>query len=216
MAFCCFVPPNLLFMSQIQGESTGRQVKKWLRRWEMQTLLGIILDIIKSPSKVSWVCTFYIFLYYVVSYLCIRAEQKNIETSPWKKNKPLDLITSVIWVFTAAMLIWSLLELCIRQQMSLGYLVLYYFFFIFLFAFCYGLLEWHFTGMLDGVDASTWEAEFQYIIISIQTQTTLGYTRVRPNRLLTEVIACVQALLGLFFCIVFVARAVNMLDGYQK
>lgn len=175
--------------------------------------MQLLLKVVQDPTLVSWVCTGYILAYYVVSAICLHVERKSITTHPLKKNKPLDVITSVLWFLAAIMLVWSLLDLCILQQISLGFLVLYYFFFIFLFAFCYGLLEWHFPGMLEGVDSSTWEAEFLYIAISIQTQTTLGYTRAKPAKPLTELIACLQALLGLFFCIVFIARAVGLLTA---
>jgi hypothetical protein len=170
-----------------------------------------LLKVIQDPKLISLGCSLYIISYYVVSAICLRAEKNNLNSSPLKKNKALDVITSVLWFLTAFILVWSLLELCIRQQISLGYLVLYYFFFIFLFAFCYGLLEWHFPGMLIDVDSSTWEGEFQYVMISVQTQTTLGYTRAKPGNLVTELIACIQALLGMFFCIVFIAQAVGLM-----
>ena len=170
---------------------------------------------IQDPATVSLICFFYILGYYIVSALCIRAEQKGMDTSPLKKNAPLDVITSVLWVSIAFILLWSLLELCYMTPIPLGYLVLYYFFFIFLFAFSYGLLEWHFPGMLHEVDSATWEGELQYIVLSIQTQTTLGYTRAKPQRLLTEFIACTQALLGLLFCIIFIARAISKITATQ-
>ena len=169
-----------------------------------------ILKAIQDPELVSWVCVIYIAAYYLVSAMCLRAEKKKLKDSLFRKNGPLDIATSVFWFLVAIVLVWSLLELCIRQEISLGYLVLYYFFFIFLFAFCYGLLEWHFPGMLETVDSDTWEAEFIYVAISIQAQTTLGFTRKKPVKPLTELIACFQALLGLFFCIVFIARAVGL------
>jgi hypothetical protein len=43
--------------------------------------------------------------------------------------------------------------------------------------------------------------------------TTLGPTRVRPQSYPTELIACAQAILGIFFIGVFVARWVNSLTG---
>ncbi len=153
----------------------------------------------------------YIISYYIVSGLCLHAEKNSLTSSVFKKNATFDIITSVCWVLAAIFLLWSLVELCITQEISLGFLVLYYFFFIFLFAFSYGLLEWHFPGMLEGVHSSTWTGELLYLVLSVQTQTTLGYTSARPARPLTEVIACMQALLGLFFCVIFIARSIALM-----
>ena len=167
------------------------------------------ISLVQNPVNVSWVCLSFIILYYVISAFCIDAEKKKKRNHVLRKNKPLDIITSVLWFLYAIVLIWSLIDNCIANQLSLRFLVLYYIFFIFLFAFCYGLLEWHFTDMLYGVKPDNWRAELQYIILSVQTQTTLGYTRVKPARMWTEVIACGQALLGLFFTVIFIAKAVK-------
>jgi hypothetical protein len=178
----------------------------------MQWLAGAL----SNPKWISLICFLYILSYYAITAGSLRAQRLKLERSPFRRNGTLDVITSVLWVLIAAVLLWSLVELCVEQQISLSFLILYYIFFIFLFAFSYGILEWHFPGMLTDVDASTWRAEIQYLIISIQTQTTLGYTRARPARPLTEAIACGQVIVGLFFCIVFVARAVNLVTAIQR
>jgi hypothetical protein len=50
------------------------------------------------------------------------------------------------------------------------------------------------------------------LILSLQTMTTLGPTRATPRRYLAELVACAQAILGIFFIGVFVARWVNTLS----
>jgi hypothetical protein len=175
----------------------------------MEALFNLLLKIIRSPKAVLVVSLFYIVGYYIISALVISAAQGNDASGIWRKNGPADIVTSIVWVLMALMLISSLLELAYKNRLGLGYLVIYYFLFIFLFAFCYGILEWHWPGMLENVNSDSWVAEWQYILVSIQTQTTLGYTQVKPGRVLTELISSLQALLGLFFTIVFIAKAVN-------
>lgn len=177
----------------------------------MEALLNFLISIIRSPVAVLVVSVIYIVGYYVVSALIIRAAQKGDSTGMWRKNGPADIATSVLWVLTSVMLLSSLIELVLKNELSLMFLVLYYFLFIFLFAFCYGILQWHSNGMLENVDSNSWKAEWQYVLVSIQTQTTLGYTHAKPGRTLTEFIACLQALLGLFFTVIYLAKAVNKL-----
>ena len=95
--------------------------------------------------------------------------------------------------------------------LTLGNLIVYYFLFIFLFAFWYGILDWHWPGMLEEVSRDSWTGLVEHVLISVQTQTTIGYTRGKPKRLFVEVIACVQALLGIFLITISIARAVNSL-----
>lgn len=167
-------------------------------------------SVIRDPEDISLICVGYITSYYLVSGLFIRAARKGVGGF-WKKNGLADLVTSVIWFLVAMSLTASLIELSYGTELTLGYLMLYYFLFIFFFGFCYGLLEWHWPGMLTNVNSHEWRAECQYVLFSIQAQAALGYGDVRPGKILTEVISCIQALLGLFFTIIFIAKAVNKL-----
>ncbi|MEA2563941.1 MAG: hypothetical protein QOH06_5445 [Acidobacteriota bacterium] len=169
-----------------------------------------IRNIIRSPEDIGAICAIYIVSYYVVSAFFIQAVRSKSKGF-WRKNGPADLISSVIWFLVAMALTASLIELSYGTELTPGYLILYYFLFIFFFGFCYGLLEWHWEGMLTNVQPHEWKAELQYILFSTQTQAALGYGDIRPGKVLTEVIACLQALLGLFFTIVFIAKAVNKL-----
>jgi hypothetical protein len=175
-------------------------------------LLQASAEFLADPMKVSWFCSAFIGAYYFVSVMFIWAQKKG-KGGLLKKNGPLDVLSTALWIFFAVVLIWSLFELASEGRLSLGYLVLYYIFFLFLFAFLYGLLEWHSSGMLGGVQSAQYEAELQYLLVSIGAQTGSGYTRARPNKALTELIAAVQTLVGLFFAVIFIALAVNRLGN---
>jgi hypothetical protein len=172
--------------------------------------LHALANFLGNPTHVSWLCFIFIVSYYLVSVVFIWA-QKMGKGGLLKKNSPLDMISSGLWIVFAVVLIFSLFELASEGKLSLGYLVLYYIFFIFLFAFLYGLLEWHWPGMLMGVNTEGYEAELLYLLVSIGAQTGSGYTRARPTKALTELIAAIQTLVGLFFTVVFIALAVNRL-----
>ena len=168
----------------------------------------LLIEALRDPFLISIACWIFIGGYYVVSYYFIKGARTKGYTGPWRKNGALDVITSVLWCLVAALLLASLLDLTIDNRLSLQYLVQYYFFFVFLFGFIYGILHWHWPGMLrDAGDG--WRAEVKYIIISIQTITTVGYTTARPEHPVTELIACSQTLLGIFFIAVFIAKAVS-------
>jgi hypothetical protein len=175
-------------------------------------LLQALAEFLGNPVKVSWLCSAFIVTYYFVSVVFIWAQKKG-KDGLLKKNGPLDVLTSALWILFAVILIWSLFELASKSRLSIGYLVLYYVFFLFLFAFLYGLLEWHYPGMLTGVEPAEYEAELLYLLVSIGAQTTSGYTRARPNKALTELIAACQTLVGLFFTVIFIALAVNTLGN---
>jgi hypothetical protein len=176
-----------------------------------------LTNLVHDPSRLSIVCAVYIISYYLVSSFSIKAakaEKKNpgsTANSWWKKNGGLDKLTSVTWLGFAVLLIWSLSTQAFSASLTLSDLIQYYFLFIFLFAFCYGILDWHWGDMLGNEDAhhDSWEALAEHILISVQTQTTIGYTRVRPKRLIVDFIACLQALLGIFLITIAIARAVN-------
>jgi hypothetical protein len=65
--------------------------------------------------------------------------------------------------------------------------------------------------MLDHVNRDEWKSLVDHLLISVQTQTTIGYTRGKPKHLLAEVLSCVQALLGIFLITISIAKAVNQL-----
>jgi hypothetical protein len=172
-------------------------------------------EVVHDPSRISILCAVYIISYYFVSIFSIRAAKakranpKSAKKAWWGKNGLLDIITSVTWLGFAILLIWSLSTLAFSASLTLRDLIQYYFLFIFLFAFCYGILDWHWGDMLEGVDHDSWKALLEHILISVQTQTTIGYTRGKPKRLLVDFIACLQALLGIFLITISIARAVN-------
>lgn len=166
-----------------------------------------LLNFIRDPNRISVVCGVYIFSYYLVSCLSI----KNIATanSIWKRDGPLDRFTSITWFGFAIILIWSLGSSAFSATVTLRDLIKYYFLFIFLFAFCYGILDWHWPGMLTGLSTSPWKRLVEHVLLSIQTQTTFGFTRGKPDHFVSESVTCVQALLGIFLMTISIARAVN-------
>lgn len=153
-------------------------------------------------------CLAYVLSYYIVSAVFFIAHQRGKTTGFFCKNGFLDITTSIVWAFAAVWLILSLVELAISKQLSLSILIIYYLFFIFLFAFIYALLDWHFSGMLEGVSDNEWTAEVEYLLFSVESITTLGHSRLVSRHILIDVLSALQALLGLFFIVVFVAQAV--------
>lgn len=174
----------------------------------MQSLSSFL----RNPTSITVVSVVVIAGYYLVSIFFIRADKPENRTGLWRKSGPLDWFTSIVWFMASVLLILSLVFLTYYNELSLAFLVVYYFLFIFLFAFCYGVVAWHFPKQFDGFEKG-WEGEFQYVLISVQTQTTLGYTRAKPVTTATEFFSALQALLGLFFTIIFIAKAVNKLPN---
>lgn len=172
----------------------------------MATIAHKISEIVRDPQRIVFVCWFFVAGYYVLTFFFIRAADTT--KSVWRKNGFLDISTSILWCSLTVWLLRSLFQLASTNNLPLTQLIQYYFLLIFLFAFIYGLIEWHWPGMLTGV-GSGWEAELRCLLISIQTITTLGYTTSKPARGVTEFIASVEGLLGIFFLAVFVAKAVN-------
>ena len=171
--------------------------------------------LVHDPNRISIICAAYIISYYLVAAVSIKtvnhakANPGSTKNSWWKKDGPLDRLTSVTWLGFAILLIWSLGSLAFSAQLTLSDLIQYYFLFIFLFAFLYGILDWHWGNMLDGEEHDSWKALAEHILVSVQSQTTIGYTRRRPNHLLVEFTTCLQALLGIFLITISIARAVN-------
>jgi hypothetical protein len=170
--------------------------------------MDYLWNFVKDPELITTVCIIYIIGYYLVSFLSISAVDKT--NSVWKRNSILDVLTSITWFGFAIVLIWSLATLAFSTALTLNYLIVYYFLFIFLFAFCYSILGWHWD-MLEGVNRDNWKSLVDHLLISVQTQTTIGYTRGKPKHLLAEVLSCVQALLGIFLITISIAKAVNQL-----
>lgn len=182
----------------------------WWPTMNIQDIPSFFSSFVNDPFLISIFCISYILLYYFVSIFSVKAV-KSGKPKAWRKNGRLDILTSITSIIFASFLIWSLSTLAFSATLTLSYLILYYFFFICLFAFWYGILEWHWKGMLEGVDRDSWKALLEHLLISVQTQTTIGYTRGRPKHLLVEVIACIQALLGIFLITISIARAVNQM-----
>ena len=170
--------------------------------------MDYLWNFVKDPKLITTFCIIYIIGYYIVSFLSISAVGKT--NSVWKRNSILDILTSITWFGFAIVLIWSLATLAFSTSLTLFYLIVYYFLIIFLFAFRYSILGWHWD-MLDGVNRDKWKSLVEHLLISVQTQTTIGYTRGKPKHLLAEVLSCVQALLGIFLITISIAKAVNQL-----
>lgn len=189
---------------------------------------------LRDPSGLLWFAALVIAGYYAVTALFLQAIAAKKTKGLWKfmgKHGPVDIFTSVIWVVTPVFLIINMILVARRGNLTLDLLLIYYGLFIFLFAFLYCLAEWHRPGSLIGISeeyvskkgdgsierevrryefGDSWNDELMYLIVSLQTQTALGYNRVRPNSALTEIIAGVQALVTLFFVAVAIAQAVNL------
>ncbi len=172
-----------------------------------------VIEFIGNPRNVTIACTVYIVFYYILSFFGIKDTRNG--KGYFKKNSFIDHVTSALWILVAITFIWSLVLTTIKQPLSLGltYLLIYYFLFIFLFAFLYGIIEWHIPGSLKFenkiMKSTTWNAELQYVLFSVQTITTFGYNRTKPAKNLIEVIAAFQALLGLFFTIIFISTVAS-------
>jgi hypothetical protein len=116
----------------------------------------------------------------------------------------------VLWCFGALALIASLIDLVVRNELSVSFLLQYYALFLLFFAFVYNLIGWHLPGAIEGLRAG-WAGELQCLIMSVQVMTTGDYTSAKPAKPISEVISAVQCLLGILFIAVFVAKAVGLL-----
>ncbi|MFN4275473.1 MAG: hypothetical protein ACK4FJ_04175 [Ferrovibrio sp.] len=180
----------------------------------MGTFLRWLGDILSTQEGIRNFSLAFIILYYVVSALYIWADEKRVQHYLLKKHGPVDIITSIAWVLFAVILIWSLAEHASQESLTLWQLIEFYAFFLFLFAFIYGILDWHFPEkLIDGISNNKIEAEFQYLSMSVGTQTLFGYWRAKPKHWVIEVFAAIQALLSLWFVATIIARSVNLLAG---
>lgn len=174
-------------------------------------------DLLGSPGAVSKIAWVYILAYYAVSFTFVwvarRSKAGGLLSRLFKRNGVLDITSSAFWIFFAVLLIWSLLSLTAGGHLSLRVLAEFYLFFLFLFAFLYGLIEWHWPGKLENISPIEYEAEFEYFIISVGAQTTIGFMRARPNHWVTEIIAAAQAVLGVAFIAIWIALAISRTSG---
>jgi hypothetical protein len=169
-------------------------------------------DIFSDPRIVRVVVWVYIVMYYAISYAYLWAERNRKSLAVLKRNGAVDKATSALWIVVGVLLISSLLTIACEQRLTLGILAEYYVAFIFLFAFLYGIIEWHWPGKLEGVKPDSYESEWQYLFMSVGAQTTMGFTRVRPNHWVTEMIAAFQAVLGVAFVGGWVALAIGRIE----
>lgn len=199
-------------------------------------MLGSLKAHLRDPEDLLWIALCIIVGYYLVTAVMLHAIRHKRTKGWWrlvKKNGVVDIITSFFWVVSPVVLIANMLVLAKAKKLGLDLLLIYYGLFLFLFSFLYCMAEWHFPGSLIGTDDreteviadgkkmkvparyqfnTTWKDEFMYFMISLQTQTTLGYNRVRPNHWTTDLIAGVQALVTLFLVTVAIAQAVSFVS----
>ena len=133
-------------------------------------------------------------------------------------NGTVDIVTSVIWSGFALILTISLIDLLIHSKLGLSTLLNYYVLFIFFFNFIYSIIEWHFSGQINfGVETDPtierWWGEIKTLTMSVQIMTGSAVTATIPKSPLAELIASVQALLGLLMASVFIAEAVNVVGN---
>jgi hypothetical protein len=153
----------------------------------------------------------YFVLYLWVTQLFYAEARAGRSGGLFKRNGWFDVMTSLALIAVTLWLIGNVILLAVNQLLTFPYLFAYYVLFILLFSGIFSLIEWHFPASLEGAATSCWETELQCLILSLQTITTLGPTRVKPFSYFTELTACGEAILGIFFIGVFVARWVNTL-----
>jgi hypothetical protein len=165
------------------------------------------LQSLDNPRVVVCLGLVYIAVYCFMA-VCFQSHAEINEYSGiWKKRGALDVVSSVLWIFSALIISVGLIDLLIVNKISLGYTVLYYIFSILLFAIIYSLLGWHFKGMIEGM-AGGFREEIQCVTLSIQVMTGGYHTSAKASNWVTEAIAGVQAIEGVMFVAIFVAKAV--------
>jgi hypothetical protein len=150
-----------------------------------------------------------IALYYSMSVPAINAVNTPGSTSIFRKQTGVDYCTTALILLAPLFLLFVLPTWAAFISLSLFELLAFYIYFVFFFAFIYCSLNWHSPGAIAAIQNDNWYAEIQYLIVSLQSQTTLGYTRARPNDLFTEFFSAVQALIGVLFVAVAIAKAVG-------
>ena len=173
-------------------------------------MLPAIIAGLNDPAVIVYVGWGYVVSYYLASWGFHYHSSDANHTGIWKKNGFADVVTSTIWSIVAIILILSLIDLLIRNELSLGFLLHYYVLFLLLFAHVYNIVEWHAPGSIGDMQAG-WPGELQCVIMSIEIMTSAPYTSARPVTLVPESIAALQALLGLAFVAIFIAKAVALM-----
>ena len=173
-------------------------------------MLPTIISRLNDPIFIIDIGWGYVVSYYLASWGFHHHSADLNYTGIWKKNGFADVVTSTIWLIVAIILILSLIDLLIRNQLSLSFLLQYYALFLLLFGHMYNILEWHAPGSIAEMQ-NGWPGELQCAIMSIEIMTSAPYTSARPAGLVTESIAALQSLLGLAFVAIFIAKAVALM-----
>jgi len=167
------------------------------------------LHTLNNPSGAIPIGFAFVCSYYMVSAFFHNHDPKPTYKGVWRKGGFGDIATSMLWCSGALFLMASLVDLLVRNELSLGQLVSYYCLFLFLFAFIYNMLNRHFPGMIEGLK-NGWIVELQCFSMSVQVMTTGDLTSAKPAKP-AEFIASLQLLLGLLFVAVFVAKTVGLM-----
>lgn len=126
-----------------------------------------------------------------------------------KKGAVFDRVNSGLIVIVLVLFILTLLFWSSYKSLDLVDVICFYFYFVFLFAFLYCAINWEWPTSFGKTAKDDWAAELGYLVVSIQSQTTLGYTRMRPNNKRTELVSAFQSLIGVGFVAVIVAKAIT-------
>ena len=172
-----------------------------------------MIRLLNDPDAMIGFSVLCIFSYLVVSVFFFGTGNSERKDGFFLRNGWFDRLTTLVWSGWSVLLLVSLIILSSKNSLSLQYLLVYYGLFIFIFGMCYSLLEWHFEGHFDMKSKNFWDLEIQFLIMSIQSQTTIGHTSLKPARRFSELLVSLQALLGIFFLAIFVSRAVNQVAG---
>jgi Mn2+/Fe2+ NRAMP family transporter len=167
------------------------------------------LQSLNDPTVVVYVVWAFIVSYYLASWGFLSHEEANYRGA-WRKSGIIDIASSVIWLVVTIFLILSLIDLLIRNRVSLGLILHFYVFFLFLFAFVYNILEWHDSGQISPYSGG-WAGELRCLVMSIEIMTSSPYTSTKPAKLLAESIAAIQSLLGIAFVTIFIVLAVTLI-----
>lgn len=178
-------------------------------------MLPLIIEALQAfdtPTIAVRVGFTFVASYYLLSFIFIpanRADPKGwAKQATWlHKNGVFDWVTSVIWLMSAVVLILSFIDFVIRKKITLNDALKFYALFIFLFAFVYRLLDWHLPGMLS-TQHDGWAGEVAALTLSVGAITGGDFGKSRPNRPLTELISSAEAILGILFIAIFIAKAV--------
>ena len=159
-----------------------------------------------SADSIIIISILLILVFYLLSYAFITQHQKG---KAFRRNGSLDKGSSIFWIVASIILIITFFTFASSNKLTIFQLGCFYLLFIFMFAMIYGIAEWHKEGVLENVDSSQKVSELKYLIMSIQTQTSLGYTTIRPKNVYVELLCCIQVLLGFIFYVFFISKALS-------